>query len=87
MTAVRRVWSPRDAQDAAVAAAAVNAKGRPVVAVPAHMANAMEDRLSAHGIPVWPFVDLPGRTRSRHRANRFSLRVSDLAPKQAAGES
>jgi hypothetical protein len=29
MTAVRRVWSPRDARDAAIAAAAVDAKGKP----------------------------------------------------------
>ena len=72
MTAIRRVWSPQDAQDAVVAARAVHAKG---------LAVGEDQRgvyLSGLIVDPMPVSKVPGRTRGRHRAKRFSHRVEDV---------
>ena len=79
MSAVRRVWCPQDARDAAIAAVAVHAKG--VVSG--------ED---SHGVwlsgviaDAMPVSTVPGRTRGRHRAKPLSpIRVRDLEQEAAA---
>ena len=71
------MWCRQDARDAAVAL-----REHGVFLVPTNLARAAEDYLTAAGslIPVVPFSTVPGRTRGRHRAHRFSLCVRDITP-------